>query len=173
MGYGHVPSTLTLTAIAGLSIVGAALGVHLGHSAIGEIDPAYFRDPPVPFHSALAPNLQQDWAQVQATEYGQVAAPITQCIGCIDGPVPDYPVEYVPGRDPYVDTASSGWPPKARRVAIVEQDPEPVQVEAAPDPVRERIVRYSSYPVTQEEAREMAASDWAEDGSDEDFAATR
>lgn len=155
-----MPSTLTLSAVGALSIAGAALGMHLGHAAIAEINPAYFREPETPFHAALAANAPQDWDRVQAQEYSQVSVPITSCIGCVNGPVPDYPVAYVPGRDPYIETAVTWWPPQARQPRVVEtRTTEVVYEEPQPDPVRERIVRYGSYPVTQEEAQAMAERD--------------
>ena len=40
-----MPATTTLPIMAGLSILGAALGVSLGRSAIAEINPAYFSEP--------------------------------------------------------------------------------------------------------------------------------
>jgi hypothetical protein len=153
---------LTLSAVGALSIAGAALGVGLGHSAIGEINPAYFREPETRFHAALAPNISQDWDQVQAREY-DAAATSTQCIGCVNGPVPDYPIDYVPGRDPYVDTtAVTRWTAGPRQaVPATRETTQVVYVQAAPapDPARERIVRYASYPVTQEEAQAMAERD--------------
>jgi hypothetical protein len=172
VGYADVPNTLTLSMLAGLSIAGAAIGVQLGRSAINEIDPAYFRDPEVAFHGDLAANRGPDWAQVQAQEYAAAATPVTQCIGCVGRPVPDFPVEYVPGRDPYVNFAPDRWSPPVRH-ARAEVAEVAAYVEAEPDPVRERIVRYASYPVTQEEAREMAERDTAEQADGEDFAATQ
>jgi hypothetical protein len=161
-GYDGVPSTLTLSVLAGLTVAGAAAGVTLGHSAIAEINPAYFREPETRFHSALAPNISQDWDQVQAHEY-DAAAGATQCVGCASGPVPDYPVTYVPGRDPYVDTAAvTRWPAAPRpAAAAVRQETQIVYVDspAVPDPAQERIVRYASYPVTEDEARAMAERD--------------
>jgi hypothetical protein len=152
-----MPSTLTLSVIGTLSIAGAAVGVQLGHAAIGEINPAYFREPETPFHAALAANAPQDWDGVQAQE--QAPVPITSCIGCVNGPPPEYPVDYVPGRDPYVDTAAvTRWPAPERRAAAAPavETAQVVYAEAAPDPARERIVRYGSYPVTQEEAQAQA-----------------
>jgi hypothetical protein len=170
-----VPSTLTLSVVGGLSIAGAALGVTLGRSAIGEINPAYFHEPETRFHAALAPNLSQDWDQVQAREY-DASATAAQCIGCVNGPVPDYPVDYVPGRDPYVDsTAVTRWPARPpAAVVTVREAPKVVQVEApAPDPARERIVRYASYPVTQEEAQAMAERDSEAEAPAPEIAATQ
>lgn len=151
-----MPSTLTLSVIGALSVAGAATGVYLGHAAIDEINPAYFHEPETTFHSALAANAPSNWEQVQAQE--QSAVPITSCIGCINGPLPDYPVDYVPGHDPYVDTAAvTRWPARTRQAPAAESPV--VYAEEAPAPVRERIVRYASYAVTQDEADAMAKRD--------------
>jgi len=157
-----VPNTLTLSALGALSIAGAALGWQLGHASVAEINPAYFKERETSFHAALAANAPQGWDQVQRQEFSQGEDPITSCIGCVNGPLPDYPVAYVPGRDPYIETAAvTRWPAQERqaRVAPEAQEQaavaEPVQ-EAKTDPARDRIVRYGSYPVTQDEARAMA-----------------
>jgi hypothetical protein len=164
LGYCRMPNTLTLSALGALSIAGAALGWQLGHASVAEINPAYFKERETTFHAALAANAPQSWDQVQRQEYSQVEVPITSCIGCAHGPLPDYPVTYVPGRDPYIETAAvTRWPAQARqgRVAPEAQEQaaaaEPEQ-EAKPDPARERIVRFGSYPVTQEEAQAAAAN---------------
>jgi hypothetical protein len=149
-----MPASTTLPIVAGLSILGAALGVNLGRSAIAEINPAYYSEPEESFHADLVPNRSPDWAQVQAAEYqaSQQAVPIqglgSGCIGCAD-----YPVEYVPQHDPAVEDyayAAPASPVYAAappvRVVIVE--------ETAPDPDRERVQRYASYPVAAPEPSE-------------------
>jgi len=158
-----MPNTLTLSALGALSIAGAALGWQLGHASVAEINPAYFREPETTFHAALAANAPQGWDQVQRQEYSQSEVPITSCIGCVNGPLPDYPVAYVPGRDPYIETAAvTRWPAQDRQAPRPQAAPEETNElaaadpEPAPDPARARIVRYGSYPVTQEEARAKA-----------------
>ena len=146
-----MPATTTLPIMAGLSILGAALGITLGKSAISEINPAYFSDPEDSFHSDLVPYRSPDWAQVQAAEYraAQQAVVIgdlgSGCIGCRD-----YPVEYVPRHDPAVDGYRQGYEdgyaamaPKPATIVVVETP--------APDPARERIQAYASYPVSSDE----------------------
>ncbi|HLL31970.1 MAG TPA: hypothetical protein VK403_13335 [Allosphingosinicella sp.] len=143
----------TLPIVAGLSIIGAALGVGLGKSAISEINPAYFSDAEDSFHGDLVPYRSPDWAQVQQSEYRAAQQPVvigelgSGCIGCRD-----YPVEYVPRHDPAVDRYVEGGLLRA---------PEPTQVivqgVAAPDPDRERIQLYSSYPVSSDEAPAQVA----------------
>jgi hypothetical protein len=150
-----MPFSTTLPIIAGLSILGASLGVTLGRSAISEINPAYFSDPEDSFHSDLVPYRSPDWAQVQAAEYHAAQQPVTVgdlgggCIGCRD-----YPIETVPRHDPAVDGYQDGYAasaPQPAQVVIVEI---PV---AAPDPARERIQAYASYPVSSDEKPAEAA----------------
>ena len=149
-----MPATTTLPILAGLSILGAAIGVNLGQSAIGEINPAYFSDADDSFHSDLVPYRSPDWAQVQAAEYRAAQQPVlvgdlgSGCIGCRD-----YPVEYVPRHDPAVDGYQDGYAasaPQPAQIVIVETP-------AASDPDRERIALYSSYPVSSEERPAEAA----------------
>jgi hypothetical protein len=148
---------MTLPAIAGLSIVGMALGVQLGRSAVAEINPAYFTEPEVPFHADMVPGAKPDWAQVQVTEYqttGLVQGLGTGCIGCRE-----YPIDYVPETDPAIDgaddgyedgwSASSGEPMQA----VMVEEPEL-------DPGRELVQRYSGYPTVEDapaEETELAA----------------
>jgi hypothetical protein len=145
----------TLPIMAGLAILGAAAGVNLGRSAVAEINPAYFSDPEDSFHADLVPYRSPDWAQVHAAEYRAAQQPVlvgdlgSGCIGCRD-----YPVEYVPRHDPAVDGYQDGYAASAPAAA-------PAQiyiVEApAPDPARDRIQLYSSYPVSSEETPAPAA----------------
>jgi hypothetical protein len=150
-----MPATTTLPILAGLSILGAALGVNLGRSAIAEINPAYFSDPDDSFHADLVPYQSPDWAGIQAAEYRASQQPVvvtdlgTGCVGCRD-----YPVEYYPQHDPAADGYADGYaasaPQPAQVVVIESQVP-------APDPARERIQRYASYPVSSDEAAVAAA----------------
>jgi hypothetical protein len=143
-----MPVSTTLPVMAGLAILGAALGVGIGKSAIADINPAYFGEAEDSFHGDLVPNRGPDWAQVHQADYRAAQQPVvfgdlgTGCVGCRD-----YPVEYVPRHDPAVDRYVEGETPTA---------PEPAQAavaEAAPalDPDRERIQRYASFPVSGDE----------------------
>lgn len=154
-----MPATTTLPTLAGLAILGAALGVSLGQSAISEINPAYFSDPEDSFHSDLVPYRSPDWAQVQAAGYPAAQQPVlvgelgSGCIGCRD-----YPVHYVPVHDPAVDGYGDGYAasaPEPAQIVIVETP-------AAADPARERIQAYASYPVSEEERPAQAAEAPAE-----------
>ena len=144
-----MPATTTLPIMAGLAILGAAAGVNLGRSAISEINPAYFTEPDTRFHADLSPYRSPDWAQLQAAEYRAAQQPVpvgdlgSGCIGCRD-----YPVEYVPRHDPAMDGYQDGRSASAAEpvLATVVEPP-------APDPHRERIQLYASYPLTEEEVQ--------------------
>jgi hypothetical protein len=143
-----MPATTTLPIMAGLAILGAAAGVNLGRSAVSEINPAYFNDADDSFHADLVPYRSPDWAQVQASEYRAAQQPVLVgdlgggCIGCRT-----YPVEYVPRHEPAVDGYQDGYAASASQPAQVVI----VETPAAPDPARERIRLYSSYPVSSDE----------------------
>ena len=142
-----MPVSTTLPVMAGLSILGAALGITLGKSAIAEINPAYFNEAEDDFHADLVPYRSPDWAQVHQAEYRAVQQPVrvgelgTGCIGCRD-----YPVAYVPSHDPAVDLYADGELLRAPEPTVVT-----VAAAAPPDPDRERIQLYASYPVSSEE----------------------
>ncbi|MEA3053880.1 MAG: hypothetical protein QOG72_2783 [Sphingomonadales bacterium] len=142
-----MPATTTLPVLAGLSILGAALGVNLGRSAVAEINPAYYQEPEEHFHADLVPYRSPDWAQAQAAGYQAAQQPVvigdlgSGCIGCRD-----YPVEYYPKHDPAVDGYQDGYAasaPQPAQVVIVETP--------APDPAREQVQRYASYQVSSDE----------------------
>ena len=142
-----MPVSTSLPIMAGLSILGAALGITLGRSAIAEINPAYFSEAEDDFHADLIPYRSPDWAQVQRAEYIAAQQPVavgelgSGCVGCRD-----YPVAYVPKHDPAVDLYAGD------DEASAPQPAQAVFVETpAPDPARERIQLYSSYPVSSDE----------------------
>ncbi|HEX8238944.1 MAG TPA: hypothetical protein VF574_04305 [Allosphingosinicella sp.] len=142
-----MPFSTTLPIMAGLSILGAALGITLGKSAVAEINPAYFNEAEDEFHADLVPYRSPDWAQMNRAEYIAAQQPVvvgdlgSGCIGCRD-----YPVAYVPKHDPAVDPYPD---------AYAQSVPQPAQVVVAetpaPDAARERIALYSSYPVSSGE----------------------
>jgi len=140
-----MPVSTTLPIMAGLSILGAALGVTLGKSAIAEINPAYFNEAEDDFHADLVPYQSPGWAQ--ASQYQGAQQPVvvgelgSGCIGCRT-----YPVEYVPRHDPAVDYYAEGELLRAPEPTVVTVAQAP-----APDPARERIQAYASYPVSSEE----------------------
>jgi len=152
-----MPASTTLPIVACLALIGSALGVSLGRSAIAEINPAYFTDPEVPFHADLVPNRGTDWAQVQALEYQQASAADglgTGCVGCRA-----FPAEYVPQHEPAVDGYQDGWAASAR---VAPAAPEAwAEEEAEPDPGRADIVRYASYRVSEDEEELLPADEGA------------
>jgi hypothetical protein len=142
-----MPVSTTLPVMAGLSILGAALGITLGKSAVAEINPAYFNEAEDDFHADLVPGGGSDWGQVRQVEYRSAQQPVlvgelgSGCVGCSD-----YPIAYVPRHDPAVDLYASGDLIRAPEPTVVTAAAAP-----APDPAREQIVRYASYPVSAEE----------------------
>jgi hypothetical protein len=146
-----MPKSTTLPILGGLLVVGAIAGVSLGHSAISEIDPHHFAERPVRFHANRAPQ-RPDWAQVQVREYsgaGEFDGLGSGCFGCTARSVQFVTTH---GGEAYVES----WP-EPRPSAAPPEQPERMWVEERPDPARERLVRYASYPVTQEEADAQAA----------------
>jgi hypothetical protein len=142
------PSAKTIPILGGLALVGTAAGVSLGHSAASEINPVYFSAEPDRFHGDLTPQ-RPDWATPQPALSAVSAEGLgTGCLGCSARPAEYYAA-------PAVVTYTAGWQADAQRAsapieaAIVE--------EAAPDPERERVVRYASYPVTEAEAASAPA----------------
>jgi len=142
-----MPVSTTLPVMAGLSILGAALGITVGKSAIAEINPAYFNEAEDDFHADLVPYRGSDWAQVHQAEYRAAQQPVvvgelgSGCVGCAD-----YPVAYVPRHDPAVDSYADGDLLRAPEPTLVT-----VAAAPAPDAAREQIARYASYPVSSEE----------------------
>ncbi|HEY0148579.1 MAG TPA: hypothetical protein VGB70_06200 [Allosphingosinicella sp.] len=156
--------TRALPLLGGLALVGTAVGVSLGHSAVSEINPLYFAEAPARFHSELVPN-QPNWsapaapltvAAISAEGLG------TGCFGCAPARAEVYAA-------PAVVTYTDSWIADARAAAApVEAAP----VEAiAPDPERERVVRYATYPVYAEQPQALAQAPEAETAEPEAYAA--
>jgi len=163
-----MPHVVTWPVIAGLSVVAAGAGIELGRSTISDVNPAYLQDREGSnFFADLAPNAsgpRADWAQVAAAEYQQqAAAPAPAqaaggCVGCAT-----WPVDPRPTPDPAVERSlRQAWrearppapQPEVRYVETVVYEAAP-----APDPARERIRRYSTYPVTRAQAPAPAPDD--------------
>jgi hypothetical protein len=146
---------MTLPLVAGLSVFGAAAGVWLGRSAVAEINPAYYGGLPDRFHAdraAIRPPLDPPQAAFADASLAEGLG--TGCIGCTAGPVVIYA--------PPVPRYDEGWAADARRGA---EPIEAVRVETAPDPERERVVRYASYPVSSDEAAAAHAEAMTETGA--------
>lgn len=147
-----------LPIISGLALIGAGVGLHLGWSAIGEINPLHFSENQAPsrFHGDLVPNRTYDPAsksptigQADMLELG------SNCIGCRD-----YPVDYRPIPDPAIEQVYA--PERERTVAppveIAAYEPEAPEQAAQRKADLERVELYSRAPVTVEQAAvEVAA----------------
>lgn len=90
---------ITLPTMGVLALLGAVGGVHLGRSAIAEINPVHFKwkEKGSSFYADLTPNRSFDSQPRTITEE---AAPAlgSGCVGCTT-----YPEEYFPIHDPAVD----------------------------------------------------------------------
>ena len=152
---------VTLPILALLAVAGAGGGVWLGHSAIAEVDPAYFRDGEVSFHADRVPNRSPDWAQVQAHEYVEASTIQGLGDGCFDCGVPPIQLHSAPAPTVYEVRWSDGGDAAAEAVPAV-------LVEEEPDPELERVVLYSSYPITtrEAEAREAREAREAEEAAE-------
>ena len=149
-----MPSPFTLPIVAGLSIIGGLGGIWLGHSAIDQVNPFFFSEPEPRFHADAVPYRSPDWAQVRVLEEARNAgSEIVSCIGCRN-----WPQEYRPIRDAAFssfDGGADGW--SASAPSLETREPEPAAVVAAePDPERQRVQAYSSYPVDARERRTAA-----------------
>ena len=157
----------TLATLACLSLVGTAGGVWLGGAAVGEIDPFFFSTPESTFVTDRVAYRSPDWAEVQIGEYQQQ--------GLVEG-IGQGPVAGAVYAAPAVASYGESWAEAAEEQAVQprawapRQAPrqararteEPVRVwtiEEAPaeqDPEWQRVERYASYVVAEEEPEEEA-----------------
>ena len=173
-----MPHLTTLGIAAALAASGAALGVHLGRSTVGEINPAYLQDPEVPFYSDLVPGNRPraDWGQVQAQEYqaeAQAPAPAS-CVGCT------WPVDPTPREDPVIARYDSEDDAQYEPAPPPERAQAPAQIVIVEQPVERewsRVTRYAGYPVERGDvsapAQQAAAPVGQDDGGDQGDAATQ
>ena len=150
---------LILPTAAVLSLLGAALGVHLGNASIAEINPAHYAsdETAARFHADLSPQGYRDWATVQASEYRAVEQGADLGAGCVG--CRTYPEEVA-----LVHQASLGKPETAWVEVIEPAAAQPVVAAVAePDRALEQVERYAHFPVTAEEqeeqGRELAAAE--------------
>ena len=141
---------LTWPTIGVLALLGTGAGVHLGYSAIAEINPVHFASsqPRSSFHADLVPNRPSDSAPMTlASDEGLLGA---ACIGCRT-----YPEEYYPIHDASVDGGyESDWASEESAEAAIELTAYAVETlaEAARRKADlERVERYAHAPVTAEE----------------------
>jgi hypothetical protein len=136
--------------LGGLALIGAGAGVHLGWSAIGEINPLYFsKIETASFHGDLAPNRTYDpGAQVPAFEQSDTPA-VGSCVGCRT-----YPVDYRPISDPAIERiyAPEKERPTSPPIELAAYEPEPPDQTARRKADLERVELYSRAPVSVEEA---------------------
>lgn len=141
------------------TLLGAGLGVHLGRSAIGAVDPFYFSEPMgTPSYAELVPaaSLSRPWStEIESADldYGWPAA----CIGCGSDTTIYAPAPY----DGYQD-AWTPMPQAAPQYAVVDVEPAiDAQIDAAAAGIEhelQRVERYAYYPVTEEAARAHEAA---------------
>jgi hypothetical protein len=153
--------TRTLPTLAGLALLGTAFGVHLGQGAVSEIDPFWFTKPDSgTFYADMTPN-RPDWSAPQPLRASQ-DVPIVECVGCL---TKRDDATLWAGAYPGEETVSAGeevYRPAAAPRAGASDAAYVVQA-AAPDPERERVVRYTRYAVTEAEAAaEAQAEDYAD-----------
>ena len=134
----------TLPLLSGLALAGAAAGVLLGNSALGEINPNLFARAPDRFHADLAPQ-RLDWSAAQASSLAPPTAVDglgSGCFGCGGARAEYYAA-------PAIVTYTDSWAAEAERAAAPAE--EAYVQESASDPERERVIRYSSYQVDASE----------------------
>jgi hypothetical protein len=128
-------------------VAGAGGGAWLGSSAIAEIDPAYFRDGEVSFHADRVPYRSPD-ASKPAGELVDASTIEGLGSGCLKCGAE--PIELI--RAPAPTVYEEGW----SRTTYASAEAAPAMlVHEEPDPELERVARYSSYPITDQEAEAM------------------
>lgn len=144
----------TFSILGGLTLVGAAAGLHLGRSAVSDIDPVYYGDIDDPrFQSELVPNRSGKSAPPSSSPAELTPVAITSCIGCRA-----YPEEYRPQRDADIDAQLNDLPASLGYDAV-QAAADTVPVAEAPDPEREAVIRYASWPVETVPVAEVAPED--------------
>jgi hypothetical protein len=158
---------LTLPAAGLLALAGIGAGVQLGYSAISEIDPSYFRQPPTRFHADLAANRPIDSSAPALLEQAKDGALGTACIGCRT-----FPEEYVPIHEASVDGDSSGFASTASVAAPDETVKQPDEEEARLRHAIQQVELYARGSAEQAEAVAYAATAPASEDQREDVAVT-
>ena len=139
---------LTWPILAGLAVSGAALGIHLGHSSVSEIDPTLFAEPDTRFHSDLVPSPPSLDGYVARVDGPATAGLGSGCIGCRT-----YPEEYYPVPDPAIERLSAASAAFEEPPAIPAYQQDSTAQQTARPAGFERIERYSSFRVSSEEAQ--------------------
>ncbi len=143
---------LTLPTLSVLALVGTALGVQLGRSAVSEINPAYFGEPETRFHADLAPYRSETPPPLTLTDAEAAVALGSPCIGCTTASAEYYPI-YEAGNARYATGTA------AIEASQPVEAPTPVDLERQAEFAE--LGRYASYPVSHEEAAAAAAAEAA------------
>ena len=140
---------LNLPALGGALVAAVALGIHLGESAIGLIDPVHFQGPaihPRDRGAAIDPDRVRPAGPRYAELYGWDEGRTARLADCGD-------CEAIAARDAYAYSAVVpyfGERGERPATAVAEPAPEPRLVQEPKPAVAEPespIVRYASYPV--------------------------
>jgi hypothetical protein len=157
-----MPQPMTLAVVGALTLVGAGVGTWAGRAAIAEINPAYFNRSDDSFHADRVPYRSPGWAETDTGVREDVQLAHGLGNGCLTCGAPEMaaaaPVMPAVYGEQWVQDASAAAEPAAI-----------LFVEAEPDPERERVQRYASYPVSAEEAE---AARQPEPAPEEEFAST-
>ena len=112
--------SMMLPAVGAMLLAGVGAGVQLGHSAIAEINPIYFQDPPTRFHADLSPyRLSHSPPRPMAAESDPLAYG-TGCIGCRT-----YPEEYYPVQDELPSDYAAAYPEEVQAAASTSEEAQP------------------------------------------------
>ena len=134
-------NSVTLPVMAALSLVGAALGVHFGRSAIAEINPVFYdQDEEYFSFASLSPNRPRDTRPSHPADFWESELSVSRasyCPGCDDERVISVDGGY-------------RWPAYSAPADAV--DPEPVYVAEAPNPAHAEVDRYAHFQVAAAEA---------------------
>jgi hypothetical protein len=137
-------SSRAIPILGSLALIGTAAGVSLGHSAVSEINPVYYTSATDRFHGDQTPQ-RPDWTAPQPALSAVTAEGLgSGCLGCSSRNGEQYAA-------PAVVTYTDAWRADAER-ASAPMEAVVIEEAAAPDPERERVVRYASYPITHAEA---------------------
>ena len=133
-------NSTTLPIVAALSLVGAALGVHFGRSAIGEINPVFYdQDEEYFSFASLSPNRPRDTGASHPAGFWESEISVSRA-------------SYCPGCDDDRVIAVDGgyrWP--AYYVPAEAAEPEPVYVAEGPHPAHTEVERYAHFQVAAAE----------------------
>lgn len=133
--------SLTLPTVGLLALAGIGAGIHLGHSAIADINPKYFSQPSTRFHADLSANRSLNSAAPTLLTQAEDPALGTGCIGCRTSPE-----EYYPIHEASLDRYSSGFAADA-----AASQPEPIEEQPDPEAAHlrkaiQQVERYSRGP---------------------------